>query len=33
MDCISLYKIVEWTGGLADRAQTVGGQLQILLAS
>lgn len=32
MDCISLYKIVEWTGGLADRAQTVGGQLQILLA-
>ncbi len=32
MDCISLYKVIEWTGNLADRAQTVGGQLQILLA-
>lgn len=33
MDCIALYKLVEWTGALADRAQTVGGQLQILLAN
>ena len=32
MDCISLYKLVEWTGALADRSQNVGGQLQILLA-
>lgn len=33
MDCIALYKLIEWTGALADRAQTVGGQLQILLAN
>lgn len=29
---IFLYKLVEWTGHLADSAQTVGGRLQILLA-
>jgi predicted phosphate transport protein (TIGR00153 family) len=33
IDCIYLYKAVEWTGALADRAQTAGGQLQILLAN
>lgn len=33
MDCVALYKLIEWTGALADRAETVGGQLQILLAS
>jgi len=32
VDCIFLYKVIEWTGALADRAQTVGHQLQILLA-
>lgn len=32
MDCISLYKLIEWTGALADRSQNVGEQLQILLA-
>lgn len=32
IDCMFLYKMIEWTGALADRAQTVGGQLQILLA-
>lgn len=29
---VFLYKVVEWIGELADRAQTVGGRLQILLA-
>lgn len=32
VDCMFLYKVIEWTGALADRAETVGGQLQILLA-
>lgn len=27
-----LYKLVQWTGDLADYAQTVGGRLQILIA-
>ncbi len=27
-----LYQLVEWTGALADRAQAVGGRLQMLLA-
>jgi len=27
-----LYKIIEWTGGLADRAREIGDRLQILLA-
>ncbi len=30
--CMFLYKLIEWTGELADRAQTVGGQIQLLLA-
>jgi uncharacterized protein Yka (UPF0111/DUF47 family) len=30
---IFLYKIIEWTGELADRAQAVGGQLELLLAN
>lgn len=29
---IFLYKLVEWTGQLADYAQTIGGRLQILIA-
>ena len=33
VDVIFLYKIIEWTGDLADRAQTVGGQLELLLAN
>ena len=32
IDVIFLYKIIEWTGDLADHAQTVGGRLQLLLA-
>lgn len=32
IDVIFLYKIIEWTGDLADRAQDVGDRLQILLA-
>lgn len=32
VDVIFLYKLVEWTGHLADSAQTVGGRLQLLLA-
>jgi hypothetical protein len=32
VDIIFLYKLVEWTGHLADSAQTVGGRLQLLLA-
>lgn len=29
---IFLYKLIEWIGDLADRAQTVGGRLSIILA-
>ena len=29
---VFLYKVIEWTGDLADRAQDVGDRLQILLA-
>lgn len=32
VDVMFLYKIFEWTGDLADRAQRVGGQLQVMLA-
>jgi predicted phosphate transport protein (TIGR00153 family) len=32
VDVIFLYKIIEWTGDLADHAHAVGGQLQLLLA-
>lgn len=32
VEVMFLYKLIEWTGELADRAQTVGGQLQLLLA-
>lgn len=32
VNIIFLYKLVEWTGHLADSAQTVGGRLQLLLA-
>lgn len=32
VNVIFLYKLVEWTGHLADSAQTVGGRLQLLLA-
>ncbi len=32
IDVIFLYKIIEWTGALADHAHHVGGQLQLLLA-
>jgi uncharacterized protein len=32
VDVIFLYKIIEWTGDLADRAQDIGERLQILLA-
>jgi predicted phosphate transport protein (TIGR00153 family) len=32
VDVIFLYKVFDWTGDLADRAQRVGGQLQIMLA-
>lgn len=32
VECMFLYKLIEWIGDLADRAQTVGGQLQLLLA-
>ena len=32
IDVIFLYKLLERTGDLADRAQTVGGHLQLLLA-
>ncbi len=32
VDVIFLYKIIEWTGDLADRAQAVGGLLELLLA-
>lgn len=32
VDVIFLYKIIEWTGDLADDAHRVGGQLHLLLA-
>lgn len=32
VDVVFLYKIIEWTGDLADRSQMVGGQLHLLLA-
>lgn len=32
VDVIFLYRIIDWIGDLADRAQKVGGQLQTLLA-
>lgn len=32
VDIIFLYKIIEWTGDLANRAQHVGDRLQILIA-
>lgn len=32
VDVIFLYKIIEWIGDLANRAQKVGGRLQILIA-
>ncbi|MGB1237872.1 MAG: TIGR00153 family protein [Pseudomonadales bacterium] len=32
IDAIFLYKIIKWIGDLADRAQDVGGRLQLLLA-
>ncbi len=32
VDVVFFYKLIEWTGDLADRAQTVGGLLQLLLA-
>lgn len=32
LNCMFLYKIIEWIGDLADRAQDIGDGLQILLA-
>jgi len=32
IDAMFLYKIIDWVGDLADRAQKVGGQLHLLLA-
>lgn len=32
IDAIFLYKVISWIGDLADRAQDVGGRLQLLLA-
>jgi predicted phosphate transport protein (TIGR00153 family) len=32
VNVIFIYKIIEWTGDLADRAQDIGDRLQILLA-
>ncbi|ODC02360.1 TIGR00153 family protein [Terasakiispira papahanaumokuakeensis] len=32
VDVMFLYKIIDWTGDLSDRAQSVGGRLQIILA-
>lgn len=32
VDVIFLYKIIEWTGDLADHAHSLGGQLYLLLA-
>jgi len=28
-----LYQVIQWTGELADQAQRVGSQLQLLIAS
>jgi hypothetical protein len=32
IDVVFLYKVIEWTGDLADRAREIGDRLQILLA-
>jgi len=32
IDAIFLYKVISWIGDLADRAQDVGGRLQLLIA-
>lgn len=32
VDVVFLYKVIEWIGDLADRAETVGGQLHLMLA-
>lgn len=32
IEVIFLYKVVQWIGDLADRAQTAGGRLQVLIA-
>lgn len=32
IDVIFLYRVIEWTGGLADAAHSIGGQLYLLLA-
>ncbi len=32
VDVIFLYKAIDWVGDLADRAQSVGGRLQIMMA-
>ena len=32
IDAIFLYKIIDWTGELADNAETVGGRIHLLLA-
>lgn len=32
VDVMFLYKIIDWVGDLADRAQRVGGRLQIMMA-
>lgn len=32
VNVVFLYKIIEWTGDLADRAQKVGGQIHLILA-
>tara|TARA_R110000868_G_scaffold10639_4_gene51660 strand:- start:64065 stop:64718 length:654 start_codon:yes stop_codon:yes gene_type:complete len=32
IDAMFIYKIVEWIGELADRAQSIGGRLQLILA-
>lgn len=33
VDVIFLYKVIEWTGEIADRAQTVGERLQLLISN
>lgn len=33
IDVVFLYQIISWTGDLADQAQRVGGQLQLLIAN
>jgi predicted phosphate transport protein (TIGR00153 family) len=32
IDAIFLYKVIQWTGDIADNAQQVGNRLQLLLA-